>query len=100
MIQLLHFILQTDFDTDEKNRIRRNLETFKPWVVSKMNHANGFFERVMNYPEPLPRRIKKDLKMFPWDSLEHGLDKIISSKYVSVYASSLCIAYNFQRLGS
>jgi hypothetical protein len=37
----------------------------------------------MDFPDPKPRKIEKDLKVFDWKLLPQALDKIIS-KYVSV----------------
>ena len=35
----------------------------------------------MDFPIPKPRGIEKDIKVFPWDSLEAGLKKVME-KYV------------------
>ena len=35
------------------------------------------FQRVMAYPEPRPRNIEKDLKVFPWANLEAALGKCV-----------------------
>jgi hypothetical protein len=83
IIYLLEKLVDADFEVEEKNRIRRNLEGLKPTTVSK--HKAGFerfFQRIMDFPDPKPRNIEKDLKVFEWTLLEAALDKIIS-KYVS-----------------
>jgi hypothetical protein len=36
----------------------------------------------MGFPNPKPRNIEKDVKVFPWDILSSALKKIIG-KYVS-----------------
>jgi len=79
IIFLLECLIGQDFDIEEKNRIRRNLEGFRPKTVSK-NRADSsdFFSQIMNFPPPKPRNIEKDLKVFEWNILPQALDKIIS----------------------
>jgi len=82
IIYLLEKLVDDEFEVEEKNRIRRNLEGFRPTTVSK--HKSGFedfFQRIMDFPDPKPRNIEKDVKVFDWALLPQALDKIIS-KYV------------------
>lgn len=82
IIFLLERLASSDFPVEEKNRIRRNLEGLRPTTVSK--HKPGFedfFQRIMEFPDPKPRNIEKDLKVFEWSLLDQALDKILS-KYV------------------
>lgn len=67
------------FTTEEKNRIRRNLEGFKPTTVKR---SEAFFRLIMDFSHPKPRNIEKDVKVFRWKNLTQALHKIIS-KYVS-----------------
>jgi hypothetical protein len=72
------------FSVEEKNRIRRNLEGFRPITVSKNKQgAEDFFKLVMSFPNPKPRNIEKDVKVFPWKIFGTALKKIIG-KYVSI----------------
>lgn len=83
IIYLLERLTDDEFPVEEKNRIRRNLEGLRPTTVSK--HKGGseaFFLRIMEFPDPKPRNIEKDLKVFEWTQLGHALEKILS-KYVS-----------------
>lgn len=83
IIHLLQRLVDADFEVDEKNRIRRNLEGLRPTTVSKTRPGfESFFQRIMDFPEPKPRKIEKDVKVFDWKLLPHALDKILS-KYVS-----------------
>ncbi|TFL04843.1 hypothetical protein BDV98DRAFT_654303 [Pterulicium gracile] len=85
IIYLLERLVEEEFPVEEKNRIRRNLEGLRPTTVSK--HKNGqemFFTMIMDFPDPKPRNIEKDLKVFEWSLLGQALEKIIS-KY-SVHA--------------
>lgn len=67
------------FSVEEKNRIRRNLEGFHPVTVSKAKaDSEEFFKIIMAFPHPKPRNIEKDVKVFPWSTLEPALKKIIS----------------------
>jgi hypothetical protein len=66
------------FSVEEKNRIRRNLEGFHPQTVSKTKpESEEFFKVIMAFPNPKPRNIEKDVKVFPWKILEAALKKII-----------------------
>ncbi|EIN13354.1 hypothetical protein PUNSTDRAFT_56958 [Punctularia strigosozonata HHB-11173 SS5] len=83
LIRLLEFLIGVEFEVDEKNRIRRNLEYIHPTTVSK--HKSGMsrlFQQIVDYPMPKPRSIEKDVKVFPWTRLEEALKKILH-KYVS-----------------
>lgn len=64
IIYLLERLVEEEFPVEEKNRIRRNLEGLRPTTVSK--HKNGqemFFTMIMDFPDPKPRNIEKDLKV-------------------------------------
>lgn len=81
-IYLLEQLVNVRFTVEEKNRIRRNLEGFRPLTVSKAKaDSEEFFKVIMGFPNPKPRNIEKDVKVFPWKILSHALKKIIS-KYV------------------
>jgi hypothetical protein len=85
IIYLLECLTNEVFPIEEKNRIRRNLEGLKPTTVSKHKHGQGnFFTLIMDLPNPKPRNIEKDLKVFEWGLLAQALDKILS-KYVRVF---------------
>ncbi|RKP15389.1 hypothetical protein BJ684DRAFT_18291 [Piptocephalis cylindrospora] len=72
----------------EKNRIRRNLEGFRPLTVSKSRpECSTFFRLLMGFPAPKPRNIEKDVKVFHWRVLGSALKKIIG-KYTASYSST------------
>lgn len=82
-IYVLECLVGVRFTVEEKNRIRRNLEGFRPLTVSKTKtESEDFFKVIMGFPNPKPRNIEKDVKVFPWRILAHALKKIIG-KYVS-----------------
>lgn len=84
-ILLLEKLIGYKFGTDEKNRIRRNLEGYKPITISKSNiEFEGFFNLIKSYTDPKPINILKDVKVFGWYLLERALEKIIS-KYSACY---------------
>ncbi|GJE96718.1 hypothetical protein PsYK624_129240 [Phanerochaete sordida] len=87
IISLLESIVGEGFEIEEKNRIRRNLEGFRPKTVSK-NRAGSesFFQQIMDFPAPKPRNIEKDVKVFEWSVLPQALEKIIS-KYSLYYTN-------------
>ncbi|KAI8941664.1 hypothetical protein NX059_002876 [Plenodomus lindquistii] len=87
-IYLLEQLVNVRFTVEEKNRIRRNLEGFRPLTVSKAKpDSEDFFKIIMGFPNPKPRNIEKDVKVFPWKILTHALKKIIS-KYSASYSST------------
>ena len=91
-IQLLESLVGVRFTVEEKNRIRRNLEGFRPLTVAKgKSDSERFFKVIMDFPNPKPRNIEKDVKVFPWKILAHALKKIISKyvSYASVYLKTL-----------
>jgi hypothetical protein len=86
-IALLESLVAVRFTVEEKNRIRRNLEGFRPATVSKAKpETDEFFKLIMGFPNPKPRNIEKDVKVFPWRILAGALKKIISK-----YASHSCM---------
>lgn len=87
-IYLLEALVGVRFTVEEKNRIRRNLEGFRPMTVSKAKtESEEFFKVIMGFPHPKPRNIEKDVKVFPWKILSVALKKIIS-KYSASYSST------------
>ena len=57
-IYLLEALIGARFTVEEKNRIRRNLEGFKPITVSKSKaDSEPFFKLIMGFPNPKPRNI-------------------------------------------
>ena len=84
-IYLLESLISVRFTVEEKNRIRRNLEGFRPMTVSKAKaDSENFFKLIMAFPNPKPRNIEKDVKVFPWKILGMAMKKIIG-KYVSFF---------------
>ncbi|KAL4781632.1 hypothetical protein BJX76DRAFT_11980 [Aspergillus varians] len=87
-IYLLESLVGVRFTVEEKNRIRRNLEGFRPLTVSKSKpDSEDFFKIIMGFPAPKPRNIEKDVKVFSWKILGHALKKIIG-KYSASYSST------------
>ncbi|KAF5386154.1 hypothetical protein D9615_002430 [Tricholomella constricta] len=87
IIFLLERLTNSDFPVEEKNRIRRNLEGLRPTTVSKHKHGfEDFFQRIMEFPDPKPRNIEKDLKVFEWSLLDQALDKILSKYTIDTSA--------------
>lgn len=87
-IYLLEALVGVRFTVEEKNRIRRNLEGFRPLTVSKAKaDSEEFFKVIMGFPHPKPRNIEKDVKVFPWKVLSQALKKIIG-KYSASYSST------------
>lgn len=85
-IFILESLVATKFSIEEKNRIRRNLEGFKPCTVSKGKpESESFFKLIMGLLDPKPRVISKDVKVFHWPILEQALKKIISKYVCSIF---------------
>ncbi|KAK6537402.1 hypothetical protein TWF694_011589 [Orbilia ellipsospora] len=90
-IYLLEALVGVRFTVEEKNRIRRNLEGFHPLTVSKAKQdSESFFKLIMSFPNPKPRNIEKDVKVFPWKILTLALKKIIG-KYSASYSSTASV---------
>ncbi|POS86580.1 hypothetical protein EPUL_002246 [Erysiphe pulchra] len=88
-IYLLQKLVAAQFTVEEKNRIRRNLEGFRPLTVSKGKpESEQFFKVIMAFPTPKPRNIEKDVKVFHWSDLSSALQKIIG-KYSASPSSIL-----------
>lgn len=78
-IYLLEALVSVRFTVEEKNRIRRNLEGYKPITITKAKaDCENFFKVIMGFPNPKPRNIEKDVKVFPWKILANAMKKIIS----------------------
>ncbi|OBZ82144.1 hypothetical protein A0J61_09804 [Choanephora cucurbitarum] len=85
-IHLLESLMDLRFSVEEKNRVRRNLEGFRPLTVSKCKADSAdFFKLIMSFPNPKPRNIEKDVKVFPWKTLPYALKKIITKYTASSY---------------
>lgn len=95
ILSLIESIAGEEFSVDEKNRVRRNVECFKPLTLSKSNNETvAFFQQVMDLPEPQPRNLSKTIKVFPWNKLEPALVKVLS-KYVSSFQRDRRFVLNF-----
>ena len=82
-IVLLELLLGAGFYHDhknkEKNRIRRNVQNFKPETVEKeKDEYVGFHKMIMDFTEPKPRSINKPIKVFRWETLGQCLKKVVS----------------------
>lgn len=79
IILILEYLVEQSFTIEEKNRIRRNLQSLKPYTVSRSNRScQRFFNVLMNMEDPRPRNIEKDLKVFKWSDLFNAFNKVIS----------------------
>ena len=97
MLYLLEAVIGNRFSVEEKNRIRRNLEGFRPQTISKnKTTSDTFFRTIMSYPPPRPRNIEKDVKVFPFEVVASAVKKIVS-KYVSPLSAFVSI-YTDDRL--
>lgn len=70
MIRLYSFLLGVTFTLGELNRIRRRLEASKPTAISKLKGPHtAFFGRLVSYQDPQPWNVKKDIKVFKWETI-------------------------------
>lgn len=94
IILLLEYLIQDSFTIEEKNRVRRNLQSLKPYTISRTNKTyQRFFQLLMNLEDPRPRNIEKDIKVFKWSDLFKALSKVIS-KYTSNENATLKVENN------
>jgi len=80
ILKLVEYIADEESSSLDRSRNRRNLEFINPTTVSRAALPQ-FFQVLMDFPIPKPRGIEKDIKVFPWDSLEAGIKKVME-KYV------------------
>jgi hypothetical protein len=80
ILKLVDYIADGQSSQLDRSRNRRNLEFINPTTVTRAALPQ-FFQLLMDFPIPKPRGIEKDIKAFPWDSLEAGLKKVME-KYV------------------
>ncbi|KAI9278693.1 hypothetical protein BDA99DRAFT_492877 [Phascolomyces articulosus] len=65
LIRILECIMRITLTTQEKNRVRRNLEGFYPVTASKYcEDTVDLFYHVMDFSDPIPRSIEKDVSFF------------------------------------
>jgi hypothetical protein len=88
MMKLIEYISQDKTSDKEKGRIRRNLEFLRPTTVSRMVRPQ-LFQILMDFPMPKPRTIEKAIKVFKWNSLVAGLNKVME-KYVRRFCVAHC----------
>jgi hypothetical protein len=72
---------------EEKNRVRRNIDTLRPMTLKKGDESLNWIMRLRN---PRPITIAKDVKVFKWASLEAALVKVMK-KYVSPRSCITCL---------
>ncbi|KAG8926753.1 hypothetical protein FRC02_008700 [Tulasnella sp. 418] len=78
LIRLLEGIIGSVCNIDEKNRIRRNVHHIEHDTISKSKpYHEEFFDLIMSFPTPMPRRNVRDLKAFRWEYLGEALHAII-----------------------
>lgn len=87
LLQVLENLVGETFSTQEKSRIRRNLQFLRPITVNRTSSAR-LFNAVMAMDNPRPRNIEKDLKVFRWLSLYVALTKVLSKYSVNPSISS------------
>lgn len=79
IVLILEYLIQQSFSIEEKNRIRRNLQSLKPYTISRTGTKNAaFFSLLMNLEDPRPRNIEKDLKVFHWSDILLAIEKVVS----------------------
>lgn len=73
------------FLVDERNRVRRNLEIFRPETLYKEGPYEEWdiFKQVTSYQHPKPWNIQKDFKVFDWSLIEAMIREIMK-KYIIV----------------
>ncbi|GKU10236.1 unnamed protein product, partial [Fusarium langsethiae] len=78
IVNLLEMLVEASphFERMEKDRIRRNLETFDPETVCRAkDDTKGFHKLIMDFRDPKVSRGRKAIKVFPWKILESAIQK-------------------------
>lgn len=74
----MEFLIGVMFTTQEKNRVRRTLQRFRPETVCKnLEYTQSFFRLIMGYAKPKPRKVEKDIKVYRWRDLKEILERIV-----------------------
>ena len=84
VIRLLEMITTQRFQTPEKNRIRRNVENYRPKCIKKEGDTALFWNMLTRYLNPKVVNIAKDVKVFLWKDLCKSVKKVLRN-YNVVY---------------
>lgn len=85
IILVLEYLVHQSFSIEEKNRVRRNLQSLKPFTILRSDkNRQRFFNAIMKMEDPRPRNIEKDLKVFIWSDLLNAFDKVLSKYSTNV----------------
>ncbi|EIE91366.1 hypothetical protein G6F46_002148 [Rhizopus delemar] len=78
IIRVVESLLRVQLVKEQKNRMRRQLQSYLPITLNKkMEDENfGFFTKIMEYRCPSVKSIDKDIKVFRWEILEMALMKL------------------------
>ncbi|KAG7424513.1 Krueppel-like factor 11 [Fusarium oxysporum f. sp. raphani] len=72
------------FNVQEKSRVSGNLAAFQSQTVSKNKpDTEAFFNIIMGFSNPKPRKLEKDIKVFPWRILEDALNRVFGKYSIS-----------------
>ncbi|KAJ3223107.1 hypothetical protein HK099_001508 [Clydaea vesicula] len=64
LIHLFEKIIKKTISFENKNRMRRVLEVFKPITIKKKPEGNSNFNTIMKLNFPKPRKVEKDIKIY------------------------------------
>ncbi|KAI9493810.1 hypothetical protein BDB00DRAFT_763014 [Zychaea mexicana] len=85
LVVLLEFLLNIRMSMEEKNRVRRNLQIYKPVTAGKnRDETMDIYRLIMSFPSPKPRHIEKDIKVFNWNTVPLALQKVVTKYHTSV----------------
>ncbi|KAL8912102.1 MAG: hypothetical protein Q9171_002818 [Xanthocarpia ochracea] len=88
-IRLIEFLVASQTDVNEKNRIRRNVEKFQPTTIHKDAPETGaLFRLIMEFVDPKPRNIAKPVKVFLWHILATAITKVIEKYSPDYYGAT------------
>ncbi|KAL8929985.1 MAG: hypothetical protein Q9172_000217 [Xanthocarpia lactea] len=88
-IRLIEFLVASQTDVNEKNRIRRNVEKFQPTTIHKdVPETGALFRLIMEFMDPKPRNIAKPVKVFLWHILATAITKVIEKYSPDYYGAS------------
>jgi hypothetical protein len=86
-LNLFESLIGIRLTSDEKNRIRRNLEEYKPITVGKnKNNSDEIYKDLMAYSFAKPRNAEKDIKIYEWKYLIHAVEKMVNKYSGRVHA--------------
>lgn len=81
IIRLLECIVSIKFSQEQKTRMRRNIQSLRPSVITRHTHES-LFRTITTFTNPVALHTKKEINIFLWSSVQLAISKL-SSRFTS-----------------